>query len=384
MNQGENRATASQPPKPVWIRYEPEPQNGRERFQLWILRHGFLVASGLVGLLVALALYFVPGPPGELLAEELSAFAEQSSSGTPSSSEASADASSPFGEQRLRANGSLWITSWPARATVLIDEEPVGQTPLRRHALSAGAHDLSLRKEGYHALDTVVVVRGSGSDVLRLVLRPRAAASSLSRAAAIDSEAANSSAAKSGAQGAEESPERAAAAEQARGSVLRVASEPAGATVWLDGRAVGETPLRVVGVPAGSHTLVLRRGGYASREREVVVGSAAVETVSERLVPQKGTVSVLVQPWGHVYIDGKLRKREADARYEVTLPAGLHRITVVHPKLGTWEETVRVAAQRTRSVVVNFNEATPKVAPPAAHRNDRASGDAAIINTAGQ
>ena len=51
-------------------------------------------------------------------------------------------------------------------------------------------------------------------------------------------------------------------------ATLEVRSEPEGATVRLDGRPVGVTPL-VVRVPAGAHGLVIERRGFASQARDV-------------------------------------------------------------------------------------------------------------------
>lgn len=371
----------------MWVPYEPEPQGRGERAYSWILQNGFLVTSVLVGLLVVLALYAVPGPPEALNTEALSASSESppaaaaQGSGASDAGSASPDTAAFSGKQRRRGgDGSLWVTSWPAEATVFVNEEPIGQTPLRRHALAAGTYRLSVQKRGHPSVDTVVVVRREGAKVLRLALPPRPSASDPSLAAASEPEAAEPGAARSKAESA------AAAAEQARG-VLRIASEPAGATVWLDGRTVGETPLRVVDVPVGAHTVVLRRGGYEPRERKVAVRSGAgVQTVSEQLAPQQGTLSVLVQPWGHVYVDGALRKREADARYAVKLPAGAHRVTVVHPELGTWEKTVRIEPYRTNSVAVNFNEDVREAAAPTAQQRGggAASGAAATAVSAEQ
>jgi hypothetical protein len=58
--------------------------------------------------------------------------------------------------------------------------------------------------------------------------------------------------------------ERDAAALRARPSILTVTTRPAGATVTIDGnRVVGPTPVSI-DVRPGSHTIAVRRDGYAS------------------------------------------------------------------------------------------------------------------------
>ncbi len=82
------------------------------------------------------------------------------------------------------------------------------------------------------------------------------------------------------------------------------------------------------------------------------------EAPSERASSlEEGTLSVRVQPWGAIYINGTLRQEEADARYTTALPAGRHRVTVTHPQLGTWEREVDVEAGGERRLTVNLNRA---------------------------
>jgi outer membrane receptor for ferrienterochelin and colicins len=62
--------------------------------------------------------------------------------------------------------------------------------------------------------------------------------------------------------------EREAQALRARPSALTVMTEPPGATVWVDGKPAGATPLSVE-VHGGAHTLTIHRDGYAAETRAV-------------------------------------------------------------------------------------------------------------------
>ncbi|GBC77099.1 hypothetical protein HRbin08_00568 [bacterium HR08] len=53
---------------------------------------------------------------------------------------------------RERASGFINITTDPPKATVFIDGRPVGQTPLVIE-LTAGAHQVVIRKEGYRPIE---------------------------------------------------------------------------------------------------------------------------------------------------------------------------------------------------------------------------------------
>ena len=65
---------------------------------------------------------------------------------------------------------------------------------------------------------------------------------------------------------------------------LTVLSEPATATVRLDGRPVGVTPW-TGDVPPGTHTLSVSLRGYADAERQIALASDAAQDVNFRLQP---------------------------------------------------------------------------------------------------
>jgi hypothetical protein len=64
---------------------------------------------------------------------------------------------------------------------------------------------------------------------------------------------------------------------------LSVASRPAGATVKLDGRTVGKTPLTLRGVAAGSHAVRIELEGYRVWSTSTRVASGQVQKVNASL-----------------------------------------------------------------------------------------------------
>ncbi|MEZ4361240.1 MAG: PEGA domain-containing protein [Kofleriaceae bacterium] len=76
---------------------------------------------------------------------------------------------------------------------------------------------------------------------------------------------------------------------EARAGGLKIASDPAGATVELDGERLGITPFEKELRP-GSYTLVLRRDGYRDEERTVVVEPSRVaeQVIDLRPLAQRG------------------------------------------------------------------------------------------------
>jgi hypothetical protein len=54
-------------------------------------------------------------------------------------------------------------------------------------------------------------------------------------------------------------------------SALVVESRPAGATVFLDGRDIGKTPLKLPSVPVGAHAVRMELDGYRKWSASVQV-----------------------------------------------------------------------------------------------------------------
>jgi|RhiMetStandDraft_4_1073278.scaffolds.fasta_scaffold24042_2 hypothetical protein len=64
---------------------------------------------------------------------------------------------------------------------------------------------------------------------------------------------------------------------------LFVSSDPVGATVYVDGKRVGQTPFEVKNVPAGDHRVRLTKDGYLENQRVVTVGAGRTRSVHVQL-----------------------------------------------------------------------------------------------------
>jgi hypothetical protein len=114
---------------------------------------------------------------------------------------------------------------------------------------------------------------------------------------------------------------------------ISVASNPAGATIYLDNAIKGLTPLTVESVPNGNHVVVLRLDGYQDSLKNVVV-TADTQTLNAILIPTttpattrttatgtqspsqtispqitgSGSLTVITTPPGaQVYVDGGMK-----------------------------------------------------------------------------
>lgn len=291
------------------------------------------------------------------------------------------------------AGVSLSITTDPVGAAIFADGDYVGTSPLRDVTLPEGRHLISVQKPDYAQLDTFVTLHEAGvllelalreaetpilaEDTLPISEEDRTPSEEEEQAAVIENPVSTDEASLAAVAEAEqpvpeqtplpptpeETPTEADQAdivEEEAPAVpvgeLRVVSQPAGASVWMAGQAVGVTPLLLSEVQAGPQQITLRLDGYDDFTTAVDVVAQQRNTVSGQLKQRLGTLKILVRPWGAIYIDGALRKEESTVWYTTELTAGNHRVRVVHPSLGNWEQVVVIPAGEEHAITIDFNK----------------------------
>jgi serine/threonine-protein kinase len=116
------------------------------------------------------------------------------------------------------------------------------------------------------------------------------------------------------------------------------------------------TPLLLSEVEPGPTPITLRLDGYEDLRTTVEVEAGQRKAVLGQLKQGTGTLRILVKPWGTIYIDDALHKREANIWSTATLSAGNHRVRIEHPSLGRWEQVVEVVSGEERSLTIDFND----------------------------
>lgn len=221
-----------------------------------------------------------------------------------------------------RTTGNVTITSEPAGSTVAIDGAVSGQTPLTV-ALGSGAHAIVVGT-GAQARSQNVSVAGGGDSSIHVQLPPAVVA---------------------------------APAAVARGE-LQVATEPAGARVWVDGEARGTTPITISDLDGGDHAVIVRAGSGDPIKRTVRVQEGATAS----LVITMPGAGAFASGWLTISSDVPLQVMERGALLGTTemprilLPAGAHELELVNAGLN-----YRV----TRNVTIGGGQtATFSVIPP--------------------
>ncbi len=281
-----------------------------------------------------------------------------------------------------RAGGlSIDILSQPEGATVLLDYDSIGVTPIRQHWLPEGVYVLSLGGERIERVDTVLIIE-AGAD--RVFAFSGASTSGSGRADDAGADGARTAAASRAAVDPDqdagiqrESPvpsqgdaqpvlaedETNGGSDEVAAGHLYLTSEPPGASVEVDGEVRGVTPVEIREISPGAHEVAIGLDGY--EEERAVLDVVSAETVrrSFELAALEGVLVVLAKPWGSIYIDGQLRARDLDVRLTTPLSAGTHRVAAVHPVLGTREATVQIQPNRTHEVVIDLSEASSDAEP---------------------
>ncbi len=131
---------------------------------------------------------------------------------------------------------------------------------------------------------------------------------------------------------------------------INVASQPSGASIYLDGVYQGITvPDNIItlqAVQAGSHTIVLSENGYQDYRQVIQVNEGQATTVAAVLTPvqqppQSGTLVIVTNPsGGQVFLDGQF---EGIAPVTVnTVAAGSHQLLLKLPGFMDYTKTVQI------------------------------------------
>ena len=208
--------------------------------------------------------------------------------------------------------GEIEITSRPSGAVVVLDGSIVGKTPYLRSKMPTGRHQLQMRLDGYEGFSRMISVDRGQKRAVSETLTPVGS--------------------------------------------LRITSQPGGASVFVDGRSVGITPLTIQELEVGRHRIVLSKESYGDYSSTVDVKHRQTFPVKAMLVVRGGTLRLLVNPYGDVYIDGKLTQKKVSGQFSKELSASAHRLQVVHPTLGIYEKTFTIKPQKQVYFPIDFNK----------------------------
>jgi hypothetical protein len=222
----------------------------------------------------------------------------------------------PIKESSVQATAKALITvdSNPADAEVWVNGQFKGTTPLQMDGIKPGNYQLTVKKQGFTDFTDRINLRSGQNKNLIAELSSLAGG-------------------------------------------IQITTNPPSATIILDGNVLKDsrTPAKLDNIPVGVHKLEIKKDGYASVNSEVEIKRGEVFSKNFDMIQLQGTLTIQVRPWGSIFINDVLKKESADTKYEVLLPAKEHIVTVSHPTLGIWKNSIKVEADTETDVIINFN-----------------------------
>ena len=166
-----------------------------------------------------------------------------------------------FAQEQVQTRVS--ILSQPPGATVIVDGQDRGVTPIMLFDLTPGRHHIKYRLAGYQERDRFVDTREAPSIEKNEVL-------------------------------------------QETKGLLLVRSDPPGAAIVVDGESRGQTPRLITDLAAkDEHLVKLRKPGYLEQTLKLKFNGREPKVVDEKLVLDSGVVDVISEPSGaEVTING--------------------------------------------------------------------------------
>lgn len=118
---------------------------------------------------------------------------------------------------------------------------------------------------------------------------------------------------------------------------LSIKTKPSGVNIFLDGENIGKTPHMVKKIEPGVHTLGLSKKGYQDVNKRIFVKKDETTRIFESMKLQVGSISISATPRNStIYLDGTYRG--VTPKSIASIPAGEHKLRIVHSKYKDYEE----------------------------------------------
>ena len=290
--------------------------------------------------------------------------------------------------------GLIDLTSEPPGATVIIDGAIVGSTPLYRQEIGTGARTVRFEHERYLPEERIVEIEGFGKpSSLAVVLAPAWAIYTIETAPAgatvavdgiekgitpleLELLAGRRELAFTRAEHMPLAVELVIEAGQDRKppayrlelapAILKIRSEPAGATVTTGGIYQGRTPLEISLPAKTAHEIRFSAAGYKGASRKLTLGPGEQQDLEVSLEPDYGVVFITATPAdATLLINGKVQGK-ANGRF--SLPTRAHTIALQAEGYQTMTKTITPQAAYSQRIelVLNRKGAPAKGAKTAA------------------
>ncbi|WP_094227363.1 PEGA domain-containing protein [Methanolobus psychrotolerans] len=207
--------------------------------------------------------------------------------------------------------GQIAVSTTPPDVDIYLDGKYVGRSPMTISSVMKGKHTVLLKKDGYNDLSTSVDVTADSQ-------------SSLSKELS-----------------------------QKTGSVS-ISTDPRSASISIDGRYTGVSPLTLDALIPGSHTIALSMNGYRDVSDSFYINAGTSTTYSMVLVKKNGNIDIDSAPSGaSVYLAGTYKG--VTPMYIENIPPETYNIRLIKEGYKDLDRTVTVKDGATASVSVSMD-----------------------------
>jgi len=211
------------------------------------------------------------------------------------------------------ATGTLYISSDPPQSKIYINGRYKGQTPYTVFGVRSGNTLLLLKADGYEDYSETISIGKGQRHSLNKKLVPLTGA-----------------------------------------AIVRY--KPSNVIIKLDGNLlkIQSNPLNLSDLNVGSHVLEISKTGYSTFSSNIEIKKNETTSLNVTLKELIGKLSVLVKPWGSIYINNKMEKANTDIKFEKELPVDKYLLKIIHPTFGEWKKQIAVKAETEESIIVDF------------------------------
>ncbi|WP_319506906.1 PEGA domain-containing protein [uncultured Methanolobus sp.] len=208
--------------------------------------------------------------------------------------------------------GQISVSTNPQSVDVYLDSQYIGKSPMTISNVIQGKHTLLLKKEGYNDVSTSVTVTADSQSSVSKTLSQKTGG-------------------------------------------ISVSTTPSGATVNIDGKYAGTSPLTTNGILPGSHDISISMNGYRDVSDTFYISAGTSTTYKKSLVKENGNIDIDSTPSGaSVYLGSSYKG--VTPLYLDGISPGTCTIKLVKDGYKDLQRTVTVKDDSTASVSASMEK----------------------------
>ena len=137
---------------------------------------------------------------------------------------------------------------------------------------------------------------------------------------------------------------------------IRVISVPNDSEVFLNGTWIGNTPLFLDNIPAGSFEMEIRKPNHEPQTFRQTVSPLEITYIDSELKPIQGFLQLTIEPPSDVYLNNQRLTQRPTAVFEREVIATTHELSVTHPNYGEWKRSINISASDTTKYTIDFSK----------------------------